>query len=139
MKAKNVPEEAVPDLIRLVNGNINNKVFLAKEFIAFWNKKTGFEEEAEDGATPSSKAVGSISKTKMIANLGIGQSGWSKHFCQYQASTKTLTMIPYSQINGKITSTETVRVASCVCKEETANEKFRFIVAGEEIQNPVRS
>ena len=77
-------------------------------------------------------------KTKMIANLGIGQSGWSKHFCQYQASTKTLTMIPYSQINGKITSTETVRVASCVCKEETANEKFRFIVAGEEIQNPVR-
>ena len=58
--------------------------------------------------------------------------------CVYQASTKTLTMIPYSQINGKITSTETVRVASCVCKEETANEKFRFIVAGEEIQNPVR-
>ena len=69
----------------------------------------------------------------------IGQLSWSKHFCQYQASTKTLTMIPYSQINGKITSTETMRVSSCVCKEETqpATEKFRFIVSGEELHSPV--
>ena len=80
-----------------------------------------------------------VQNTGRMQLLPLGQSGWSKHFCQYQASTKTLTMIPYSQINGKITSTETMRVASCVCKEETANEKFRFIVAGEEIQNPVRS
>jgi len=66
----------------------------------------------------------------------IGGQSWAKHYCQYQAASKTLTMIPYSQINGKITSTETMKVASCVCREESAAEKFRFIVAGEEPQNP---
>ena len=49
-----------------------------------------------------------------------------------------MTMPNYSQINGKIGSgTETMRVTSCVCKEETATEKFRFTVAGEELQSPV--
>ena len=67
----------------------------------------------------------------------IGTQTWTKHYCQYQASAKTLTMIPYTQLNGKITSTETLKVASCVCKEESAVEKFRFIVAGEEPHNPV--
>jgi len=36
---KQVPEEAVPDLIRLVHANFNNKNFLAKEFGEFWHKK----------------------------------------------------------------------------------------------------
>ena len=34
-------------------------------------------------------------------NLKLG-SVWTKYFCQYQARTKTLTMIAYSQLNGKI-------------------------------------
>ena len=34
-----VPEEAMPDLIRLVHANINNKNFLVKEFLSFWSKK----------------------------------------------------------------------------------------------------
>ena len=33
------PEEAIPDLIRLIHVNANNKLFLAKEFAAFWEKK----------------------------------------------------------------------------------------------------
>jgi hypothetical protein len=65
-------------------------------------------------------------------------SQWSKHYCQYQARTHNLTMIPYSQLQGKITTTESIKVNSCVCKEEAA-EKFRFVVIGEDINNQVRT
>ena len=64
-------------------------------------------------------------------------STWNKHYCQYQAKSKTLTMIPYNQLNGKITTTETVRVTSCLCKSEDSAEKFRFVVHGED-SNQVR-
>ena len=68
-KLRNIPEEAVEDLVKLVHRNINNKIFLAKEFIAFWNKKTGFVEETEaEGTTPSSKG-GSLSKKKVIDKI----------------------------------------------------------------------
>lgn len=41
-KKKRVPEEAIPNLIRLVHGNINGRIFLIKEFMEFWEKnKTG--------------------------------------------------------------------------------------------------
>ena len=46
-------------------------------------------------------------------------------------------MIPYNQLNGKITTTETVRVTSCLCKSEDSAEKFRFVVHGED-SNQVR-
>ena len=68
-------------------------------------------------------------------NIKIG-SQWTKHYCQYQAKTKTLTLIPYNQLAGKITTTESLRVHECLCKEETA-EKFRFTVTGEDISEPV--
>jgi len=67
-KFKNVPEEAVPDLIKLVHGNCNNKIFLAREFIAFWNRKTGFEPESEENATPSAKN-NSLSKKKVVDKI----------------------------------------------------------------------
>lgn len=35
---KQVPEETMPNLIRLVHANTNNKIFLAKEFHEFWSK-----------------------------------------------------------------------------------------------------
>lgn len=60
-------------------------------------------------------------------------SQWAKHYCQYQAKSKTLTMIPYTQLNGKITTTETVKVTSCVCKSDDSAEKFRFVVQGEDL------
>jgi hypothetical protein len=47
-----------------------------------------------------------------------------------------LTMIQYSQMHGKITATESLRVTSCVCKEE-ALEKFRFVVVGEDAKSQV--
>ena len=68
----------------------------------------------------------------MPFNVNLVGSQWTKHYCQYQAKTKTLTMIPYNQLSGKITTTETVQVTGCVCKSEDSVEKFRFVVHGEE-------
>ena len=69
-KVKLFPEEALPDLIRLVHGNINSKMFLAKEFLAFWSKKTEGETKVEeDGSgTPSGK-VGLVSKKKVVDKI----------------------------------------------------------------------
>ena len=39
--AKTFPESALTELVRLVHINPNNKLFLAKEFTQFWNKKAG--------------------------------------------------------------------------------------------------
>ena len=64
-------------------------------------------------------------------NLKLG-SVWTKYFCQYQAKTKSLTLIPYNQLAGKITSGESVRVTGCVCHDEQT-EKFRFTVSGEDL------
>ncbi|XP_015600795.1 chromatin assembly factor 1 subunit A [Cephus cinctus] len=38
-KKTRVPNEAIPDLIRLVHGNTHARRFLVKEFIAFWSKQ----------------------------------------------------------------------------------------------------
>ena len=64
-------------------------------------------------------------------NLKLG-SVWTKYFCQYQSKTKTLTMIPYSQLSGKISGGESVRVTSCVCHDDSS-DKFRFSVTGEDL------
>ena len=37
---KTFPEEALPDLVRLIHFNANNKIFLAMEFIQFWSGKS---------------------------------------------------------------------------------------------------
>ena len=39
--AKVFPEDALLDLVRLLHINSNNKIFLAREFIEFWKKKSG--------------------------------------------------------------------------------------------------
>lgn len=38
-KKARVPEEALPDLIRLIHGNVNGRRFLVKEFMIYWSKK----------------------------------------------------------------------------------------------------
>lgn len=53
---KQVPDDAMPDLIRLVHANANNKVFLAKEFVEFWSKS----KEATLGLLPKSKVLQKI-------------------------------------------------------------------------------
>lgn len=37
-KKTQVPEKVIPDLIRLVHGNINSRMFLVKEFMTHWQK-----------------------------------------------------------------------------------------------------
>ena len=64
-------------------------------------------------------------------NLKLG-TGWSKHYCQYLAKTKTLTLIAYNQMAGKITTSESLRVTGCTCKDDVP-EKFRFSVTGEDL------
>ena len=70
-KVRSVPEEAVPHLIKLLHGNCNNKMFLAREFIEFWQKTTkdgGVSEPKDDCevSTPGGKENGfTISKRKM--------------------------------------------------------------------------
>merc|ERR1719361_236051 len=53
---KQVPEEAMPDLIRLVHANINNKNFLVKEFLSFWSSK----KEENNLPIPKSKILQKI-------------------------------------------------------------------------------
>ena len=64
-------------------------------------------------------------------NLKLG-TGWSKHYCQYLAKTKTLTLIANNQMAGKITTSESLRVTGCTCKDDVP-EKFRFSVTGEDL------
>ncbi|XP_015117350.1 chromatin assembly factor 1 subunit A [Diachasma alloeum] len=38
LSKKGIPEEAVPDLIRLIHGNLHGRPFLVKEFFTYWTK-----------------------------------------------------------------------------------------------------
>ena len=64
-KAKNVPEEAVPHLIKMLHGNNNSKKFLIKEFTEFW-KKTGYNVGTQKGKEIGQSA---FSKKKLNAKF----------------------------------------------------------------------
>jgi len=73
-KVRSVPDEAVPHLIKLLHGNNNNKMFLAREFIAFWSKTSGeggsSQTNDDEAATPGGKeGAFTISKRKMIDKI----------------------------------------------------------------------
>ncbi|KAK0181681.1 hypothetical protein PV327_003946 [Microctonus hyperodae] len=44
-KKTKVPEEALPELIRLIHGNPHGRLFLIKEFITYWNRKYPDEKQ----------------------------------------------------------------------------------------------
>jgi len=71
--AKSFPEEALPDLVRLVHVNSNNKVFLAREFIQFWSTKQGGDpvNVGEEGQTPGGGTPSGplISKRKVVDKI----------------------------------------------------------------------
>ena len=74
---KNVPEKAVPHLIKLLHGNIHDKMFLVREFIEFWKKtleedgqgesKVDREKAGTKGGKEDSRS--SISKRGMIDKI----------------------------------------------------------------------
>jgi len=78
------------------------------------------------------------SKTKL------GTTQWTRHFCQYSARTRVLTLLPYNQAaTGKISAAESVRVTDVECREDTSTNptvspplegKYRFVVNGEDEQ-----
>lgn len=81
---KEFPAKAIPDLVRLIHANPNNKLFLAREFLEFWCKKSGPSEE--DGAemavtsTPSTSVWGHgqlISKRAMVNKI-LELAEWNK-------------------------------------------------------------
>lgn len=60
-KLRTFPDESLPDLIRLIHANTNNKNFLAKEFAEFWKKQTGKDvAEGSGSEIPRSKIVQKI-------------------------------------------------------------------------------
>ena len=76
-KARPVPEEAMPDLVRLVHKNVNNKMFLAREFIEFWQRKTGGEAEGEGGGATPSAAATLVSKRAAVTKI-LEVASWSR-------------------------------------------------------------
>ncbi|CAH1267661.1 ARHGAP10 [Branchiostoma lanceolatum] len=53
---------------------------------------------------------------------------WVKHYCMYQKENKIFTMIPYTQTQGKLTSsTETIILKSCVRRmSDSIDKRFCF-------------
>ena len=84
--SKAFPEEAMPDIIRLIHANSNSKVFLTKEFGEFWRRKTSREEEGsaalvtaesggQDTPTTNSGSGHQISKRKIVDKIQVGRLG----------------------------------------------------------------
>ncbi|KAJ8674405.1 hypothetical protein QAD02_005667 [Eretmocerus hayati] len=61
-------EEAMPDLIRLLHGNTHSRLFLVKEFLEFWGKKT-------EGEKPISKAKLSQKIKEVAAYISCPEAG----------------------------------------------------------------
>ncbi|CAG0892826.1 unnamed protein product [Darwinula stevensoni] len=58
---------------------------------------------------------------------------WTKHYCQYQKENRVFTMIPYNQTTGKITSTETMVLKSCVRRQsDSIDKRFCFDITAED-------
>ena len=75
-KAKNVPEEAVPHLIKLLHGNKNSKKFLIKEFWKKTEYNVGTQKGKEIGQSAFSKKklnekILEIADYKMLVDGGV--------------------------------------------------------------------
>jgi hypothetical protein len=60
-------------------------------------------------------------------------TAWQKCYCQYVRENRLFCMIPYNQTTGKITSTETFRLKSCVRRmSDSIDKRFCFDVMSED-------
>ncbi|XP_043224068.1 rho GTPase-activating protein 26-like isoform X1 [Amphibalanus amphitrite] len=58
---------------------------------------------------------------------------WTKHYCMYDKKSRNFTLIPYNQITGKLTSTDQMKLKSCVRRmSDTIDRRFCFDVTAEE-------
>ncbi|XP_078371210.1 rho GTPase-activating protein 26-like isoform X2 [Oculina patagonica] len=69
----------------------------------------------------------------------LGTYTWNKHFCMYTKENKILTMIPYTQTQGRLNaSTDTIIVTSCVRKmSDSIDRRFTFEITAEERSQPI--
>nr|XP_040567630.1 rho GTPase-activating protein 10-like isoform X1 [Lepeophtheirus salmonis] len=58
---------------------------------------------------------------------------WNKCFCRYQREGRIFCMIPYSQMTGKMVSTDSFRLKSCVRRiPDSIDKRFCFDITGED-------
>jgi hypothetical protein len=58
---------------------------------------------------------------------------WAKHYCQYQKENRKFTMIPYSQITGKIANPETFVLKECIRRmSDSIDKRFCFDIISED-------
>lgn len=76
--------------------------------------------------------------------LGVQKKGglgttWNKHYCMYTKENKILTMIPYTQTQGRLNaSTDTMLVTSCVRKmTDSIDRRFTFEITAFERTQPI--
>lgn len=76
--------------------------------------------------------------------LGVQKRGslgttWNKHYCMYTKENKILTMIPYTQTQGRLNaSTDTMVVTSCIRKmTDSIDRRFTFEITALERSQPI--
>ncbi|KAJ7371823.1 Rho GTPase-activating protein 42 [Desmophyllum pertusum] len=69
----------------------------------------------------------------------LGTYTWNKHYCMYTKENKILTMIPYTQTQGRLNaSTDTMVVTSCVRKmTDSIDRRFTFEITALERSQPI--
>lgn len=67
-KSRKFPDEMIPDLIKLVHGNTNNRGFLAKEFQKFISSKNSITSNSE-----SIPAIEEKSNVKELSNVSVAR------------------------------------------------------------------
>ncbi|KAJ7347151.1 Rho GTPase-activating protein 42, partial [Desmophyllum pertusum] len=69
----------------------------------------------------------------------LGTYTWNKHYCMYTKENKILTMIPYTQTQGRLNaSTDTMVVTSCIRKmTDSIDRRFTFEITALERSQPI--
>ncbi|CAH3045582.1 unnamed protein product [Pocillopora meandrina] len=69
----------------------------------------------------------------------LGTNTWHKHYCMYTKENKILTMIPYTQTQGRLNaSTDTMVVTSCIRRmTDSIDRRFTFEITAEERAQPI--
>ncbi|XP_059480973.1 rho GTPase-activating protein 26 isoform X4 [Neocloeon triangulifer] len=63
----------------------------------------------------------------LMEKKAFGTTAWSKQYCMYKKDTNEVTLIPYNQITGKFSPTETFKLASCVRRiSDSIDKRFCF-------------
>ncbi|CAG0882567.1 unnamed protein product [Cyprideis torosa] len=71
----------------------------------------------------------------VMEKKAFGTTTWAKNFCQYNKENRIFKMIPYNQVVGKITVTDTYKLVSCTKRppsESAVDKRFCFDITVED-------